>query len=52
MRLAERSMARGDPARHVTVHMIGILRPPSTKKESKPTSKGKKGTDSLFSFFL
>jgi len=44
VRLAERSMARGDPARHVTVHLIGYLRPTdNTKKDTCKNSKGKKG---------
>ncbi|CAG7727129.1 unnamed protein product [Allacma fusca] len=50
VRLAERSMARGDPARHVTVHLIGLLRPPSSKKENKgTTTKGKKECSSTTS---
>lgn len=44
VRLAERSMARGDPARHVTVHLIGYLRPPNNKKDAAKTAKGKKGS--------
>ena len=44
VRLAERSMARGDPARHVTVHLIGLLRAPVNKKDpAKTPAKGKKG---------
>lgn len=40
IRLAERTMARGDPTRHVTVHMIGVLRPPANKKDQKNKKKG------------
>ncbi|CAL8115274.1 unnamed protein product [Orchesella dallaii] len=39
IRLAERTMARGDPTRHVTVHMIGVLRPPSKKDDKKANKK-------------
>lgn len=39
IRLAERTMARGDPTRHVTVHMIGVLRPPANKKDQKANKK-------------
>lgn len=48
VRLAERSMARGDPARHVTVHLIGYLRPPNNKKDAAKIAKAKKGTWVLF----
>jgi len=39
IRLAERTMARGDPTRHVTVHMIGVLRPPNKKDQTKANKK-------------
>lgn len=34
-------MARGDPTRHVTVHMIGVLRPPTNKKDQAKANKKK-----------
>lgn len=49
VRVAERSMARGDPARHVTVHLIGYLRPPNKKEAAEKAAKGKKG---IFVFFI
>ncbi|OXA45801.1 aryl hydrocarbon receptor nuclear translocator-like protein 2 isoform X2 [Folsomia candida] len=49
VRLAERSMARGDPARHVTVHLIGYLRPPNNKKDAAKIAKAKKECSSTTS---
>jgi len=45
VRLSERSLSRADPARHVTVHLIGYLRPSDIKSEAAKT-KAKKDCSS------